>query len=33
MEKMKKKKYHTVGIVKKILLKILERVKIDTPNT
>jgi len=31
--KMENKKYHTVGIVPKSNIKIIERGKIDTPNT
>jgi len=31
--KMKQKKYHTVGTILKSKIKIAERGKIDTPNT
>ena len=31
--KMKNEKYHTVGTIPKSNIKILERGKIDTPNT
>jgi len=30
---MKNKKYHTVGTIPKSYIKIVERGKIDTPNT
>jgi len=30
---MKNKKYHTVGTIPKPTIKIVERCKIDTPNT
>ena len=33
MNNMKHKKFHTVGAITKSNIKIVERVKIDTPNT
>ena len=33
MNKMKNKKYHTVETIPKLNIKIVERGKIDTPNT